>query len=212
MLVDDHKLIIQAYTSLLKEIPNFKIVARAYHGKEALELIELTTPDVIIMDSDMPVMNGIEALKVIHAKYPGIKIIILTMHTEIGYASNFLINGAHSFLGKNCDVNELIKAINTVVKEGFYFSSTVSKSIIANTLKDHDFTAEYKLLRLTERETAILKLICEDKSNEQIATHLNITINTIKFFRKSIYEKTNEKSVIGLIKYAIKTGIISIEY
>jgi len=212
MLVDDHKLIIQACISLLKEIPHFVIAGQACNGKEAMELMDAANPDVVIMDADMPVMNGFETLRVLQANYPHIKVIILTMHKEMSYASTFLINGAHAFLAKNCDMLELIKAIEVVMEEGFYFSSTISKAVIAGSIKDTKFTEVYKPLRLTEREICILKMICKELSNAEIAKELQVSTDTIKFFRKNLYHKTNERSVIGLIKYAIKTGIISIEY
>ena len=211
MLVDDHKLIIQACISLLKEIPHFVIAGQACHGKEAIELMDTAIPDVVILDADMPVMNGLDTLRLLQVKYPHIKVIILTMHKEMSYASSFIMNGAHAFLAKNCDVLELIKAIDAVMEEGYYFSSTISKAVIAASMKDPKFSEDYKPLRLTEREICILKLICKELSNAEIAKQLGVTTDTIKFFRKNLYHKTNERSGIGLIKYAIKTGIYSIE-
>ncbi len=211
ILVDDHKLVTQAYASILNEIKAFTVTGQAYNGKEALEMIECLMPDVVIMDADMPVMTGAQTLKIIREKYPELKVIILTMHKEMIYVSNFLINGAHAFLSKNCEMEELIKAIYTVIEEGFYFSSTVSKAIISSTLKDSEFGEDYRRLRLTERETEILKLICEEKSGDYIAERLNVSANTIKFYRKNIYQKTNANSIVGLIKYAIKNGITYVD-
>ncbi len=211
ILVDDHKLVTQAYASMLNDVPGFIVTGQAYNGKEALILIENSPPDVVILDADMPVMTGAEALKIIHEKYPHIKVIILTMHKEMVYVSNFLINGAHAFLSKNCEMEELIKAIRTVIKEGYYFSSTVSKAIVSSTIKDSDFGEDYRQLRLTERETEVLKLICEDKTAEDIAVQLNISVSTIKFFKKNIYQKTNTNTVAGLVKYAIKNGLTYVD-
>ncbi len=209
-MVDDHKMVVQSYIELLKDVKNFNIIGCAFNGQEALKSINNTTPDVVILDCEMPVMNGFKTLQAIREKHPFIKVIILTMHFEPGYSSQYLINGAHSFLSKHCDSEELIKAIHKVIDEGYYFSSTISRNFITNTLDHVNFKETYRKLRLTDREIEILKLICEGKQNTFIAEKLNISINTIKSFRKLIYQKTNTDSIIELIKYAIRNGITPI--
>ncbi|MES2133119.1 MAG: response regulator transcription factor [Bacteroidota bacterium] len=211
VLVDDHKLIVEAYESLLNETPNFKVIGKAYNGKEALQLIKKTKPHVILLDANMPVMSGFETLKIVQKKHPTVKVVVLTMHKAVEHMYHYVANGAHAFLGKECEPEELIKAINAVATEGYYFSSTVSKALIQRTMTRSDFEKTLHKLRLTSREIDILKLICEDVSNDDISERLNISVNTIKFFRKNIYKKTNAKSVIGLIKYALQNGIMVIE-
>lgn len=211
LLVDDHKLIIQAYSSLLNEVAHFDIIGSASNGREALNLLNELRTDVVLLDASMPVMNGYETLKAIRRRQSKVKVIVLTMHTEPAFIFNYLLSGANAFLGKNCERLELITAINTVVEEDYYFSSTVSKHIIARTLDDPEFRENYRQLRLTEREADILKLICNDLPNEDIARLLNLSANTVKFFRKNIYRKTNTNTSIGLIKYAIRHGIFAVE-
>lgn len=211
VLVDDHKLIVEAYASLLNKTPKFKVIGKAYNGKDALDLIKKTKPHIILLDAQMPVISGFEVLQSIQKKHADIKVIILTMHTTVEHMYHYVANGAHAFLGKECEPEELIKAIHTVATEGYYFSSTVSKALIQRTMTRGDFEKTLHKLRLTSREINILKLICEDVSNEDIAERLHISTNTIKFFRKNLYKKTNSKSVIGLIKYAIQNGIMVIE-
>jgi DNA-binding NarL/FixJ family response regulator len=209
ILVDDHKLILQAYATLLNETPNLKIIATANNGQEALQLIGRLEADVIILDASMPIMNGYETLKAIRKMRSKVKVIILTMYTEPAFIFNYLVHGANAFLGKNCEQEELIKAINTVSTEGYYLSTTVSKYITPATLGDSE-KGNYQKMRLTERESDVLKLICEDLPNDDIARKLNISANTIKFFRKNIYRKTNTNTTIGLIKYAIRHGILAV--
>jgi two-component system nitrate/nitrite response regulator NarL len=211
LLVDDHKLIIQAYSSLLNEVAHFDIIGSASNGREALNLLNDLRADVILLDASMPVMNGYETLKAIRRRQSHVKVIVLTMYTEPAFIFNYLLSGANAFLGKNCERQELITAINTVATEDYYFSSTVSKHIISRTLNDPKFKENYRQLRLTERETDILRLICNDLPNEDIARLLNLSANTIKFFRKNIYRKTNTNTIIGLIKYAIRHGIFAVE-
>lgn len=208
ILVDDHRLIIQAYSSLLSDVAHFEVAGSACNGQDVMNLLEHTEADVILLDANMPVMNGYETLKTIRKLYPKLKIIILTMHTEPVFIFNFLLHGANAFLGKNCEQEELIHAIDTVVREGYYFSTTVSKHVTSN--NEDEIRNDFKRLRLTERETDILKLICEDVANEDIAKTLNISANTIKFFKKNIYRKTSSNSTIGLIKYAIRHGIFAV--
>lgn len=203
-------MVVQSYIGLLKEIENFNVIGYAYNGRDALTFIDNSKPDVVILDCEMPVMNGFKTLQAIHDKYPYIKVIVLTMHFAPGYSSQYLINGASSFLCKNCDASELIIAINKVIEDGFYFSSNASRNFITNTLDHVNFKETYRKLRLTDREIEILKLICEGKQNTFIAEKLNISINTIKSFRKLIYQKTNTDSIIELIKYAIRNGITPI--
>ena len=211
LLVDDHKLIIQAYSSLLNEVAHFDVVGSASNGREALNMLSDLKADVILLDASMPVMNGYETLKAIRRRQSHVKVIVLTMYTEPAFIVNYLLGGANAFLGKNCERQELITAINTVATEDYYFSSTVSKHIIARTLSDPEFKENYRQLRLTERETDILKLICNDHQTEDIARIMNVSTNTIKFFRKKIYRKTNTNTTIGLIKYAIRHGIFAME-
>jgi two-component system nitrate/nitrite response regulator NarL len=210
VLADDHKLILQAYSSLLGDISHFHVVGSACNGQEALDLLGRTHTDVLLLDANMPVMNGYETLKAIRKTKSQVKVIMLTMHTEPAFISSYLSNGANAFLGKNCEWQELVRAIQSVMEDGYYFSSTVSKTMISDTLRDPELSESYGQLRLTERETDILKLVCEDLSNDDIAKKLKISAHTIKFFRKNIYKKTNTHTTIGLIKYAIKHGLFAV--
>lgn len=210
VLADDHKLILQAYTSLLSDVTHFRIAGSASNGQETLDLLLHTEADVLILDAGMPVMNGYETLRAIRKNRSPLKVIMLTMYTEAVLISSYLSAGANAFLGKNCDIQELIRAVDTVVSEGYYFSSTVSKTMVLETLRSPDFRESYKQLKLTERETDILKMICEDLPGEAIARKLNISGNTIKFYKKSIYRKTNTNNTIGLVKYAIRHGIFAV--
>lgn len=209
-LADDHKLILQAYTSLLNAIPNFQVVGCACNGRDALDLLAVISADVLILDASMPVMNGYETLRQIKKTKSNIRVIILTMHTEACFIHSFLLNGANAFLGKNCEHQELIRAIEAVYEDGYYFSSTVSKTMTLDVGADASKVEKIRQLKLTERETDILKMICDDISTEDIARQLNVSLHTVKFFKKSIYRKTSTSNNIGLIKYAIRHGIFAV--
>ena len=210
IIADDHKLILQAYSSLLGAISHFQVVGCASNGQETLELLQHTETDVLLLDASMPVMNGYETLRAIRKTASPIKVIMLTMHTEPAFISSYLCNGANAFLGKNCEWQELIRAIQAVMNEGYYFSTTVSKNMVLATMRNPEFGESYKQLKLTDRENDIMKMICEDLSNDDIAKKLNISAHTIKFFKKNIYRKTNTNTMVGLIKYAIRHGIFAV--
>lgn len=210
-LADDHRLILQAYSSLLSDIPDFRVVGSAVNGREAIELLSSTPVDVLVLDACMPLLNGYETLRLIRRNNHLLKVIVLSMYTEPGVIQSFLINGANAFLGKNVELDEFIRAIRVVRDDGYYFSSTVSRNLVSATLRDPGFRESYRQLQLTERETEVLTLICEDLPTEAIARKLNISPNTIKFFRKNIYRKTKTCNAIGLIKYAIRHGIVAVE-
>lgn len=182
----------------------------ACNGQETLDLLARTETDVLILDANMPVMNGYETLRTIRKTKTELKVIMLTMHTEASIIQSFLLNGANAFLDKNCDLQELIRAIHIVAEEGFYFSSTVSRSIVSATLKDPGFRENYRQLKLTDRELEIMRMICEAIPADDIARTMNISAHTIKFFKKNIYRKTNTNNTAGLIKYAIRHGIFAV--
>jgi DNA-binding NarL/FixJ family response regulator len=211
MLADDHHSARQAYARIIADEENFKVTGQASNGKELIGLIENAAPDIVLLDLDMPVMNGVETLKVLNAKYPNVKAIILSMHNEQYYISELLIAGACAYLPKNCDIQDLITTINKVYNDGFYFNKALSKLIVSTSMKNKSFDSIIAQLSLTQREIDILKHVCNERTNKQIAELLDISVDTVDFHRKSIYRKTNSKSIVSLVKYAIRNGITTID-
>ena len=210
LIVDDHQIIIDGLKSLLEDEADFKLMGEANNGKEALEILKLLDVDIVLMDIDMPVMNGIEATKQILKDFQNVKVVILSMHKEGGLIKNLIAIGAHGFLLKNSDQTELINAIRKVALGDRYFSPDVTMSLLSKTsLNTSSFKGIDLLSQLTERETEILKLIAEGYSNKEIGEKLFISHRTVDTHRTNLMKKLDVSNIAGLIKFAIQNGIVS---
>ncbi len=210
MLADDHQLVREAFASLLNNEPGFEVPASAANGKELLELMKNNLPDLILLDVDMPVMNGMQTLGIIKKRFPDVKVIMLTMHNEPGYINEFMANGANAYLNKNVEIHILFDAIRAVHTEGVYFSKEVSDALLLKLRKEkhvHPFLDE---IPLSPKELMVLQELCEGKSNRHIADSLHISISTVDFHRGNIYNKTKCKNVADLVKYAIKNELVKV--
>ena len=210
ILVDDHQIIIDGLRSLLEEEPNVSVVGEGSNGKEAIKLVELLEPHVVMMDIDMPILNGIEATRLIKKNNDQIKVIILSMHNERSLIKTLINSGADGYLLKNCDKQELVNAINTVGSGKSYFSSDVTLSLLdKNSNSQSGFTNQTNVADLTERETEILKLIAEGLSNKEIGDKLFISHRTVDTHRTNLMKKVKVNNIAGLIRFAINAGFVS---
>jgi DNA-binding NarL/FixJ family response regulator len=207
LLVDDHQLIIDGLKSLMKNAGEIEIAGTANNGREALRVLEILTIDVVLMDIDMPVMNGIDALKEIKKGKPAIKVIILSMHDESGMIKNLLALGADGYLLKSTSQDELIRAIKKVSDGNKYFSTEVTLSLLNGSQSNSQLPKQQAEI-LTTREEEILKLIAEGYSNKEIGTRLFISHRTVDTHRTNLMKKLNTSNIAGLISYAIKSGLI----
>lgn len=206
-MAEDHKSARQAYVAMLSDEENFSVIGDAPNGLELLNLMEKKLPDVVLTDLEMPVMNGYQLLENIREKYKDTKVIVLSMHDDDYYISDLILRGASAYLPKHCGIEDIVFTINKVCTDGFYFTKPVSKMVVNSSLNDKKFKPFYEELGLTLRELEVLKLICEEKSNKEIARILDIAAGTVDFHRQSIYRKTQLNSVVGLVKYAVKNGL-----
>jgi DNA-binding NarL/FixJ family response regulator len=202
LLVDDHQIIVDGLKSLLKNTEEIVVAAEANNGREALRILEILEIDVVLMDIDMPVMNGIDTLKEINKRGAKVKVIILSMHQEAGMIKSLMNIGAHGYLLKSCAQDELINAILKVAGGQHFFSPEVTLSLI-NT---HQNTQQPELL--TDRETEIVRLIAAGFSNKEIGDQLFISHRTVDTHRTNIMKKLDVNNIAGLISYAIKNGIV----
>lgn len=208
IVTEDQELMRKSFIALLKEDRNFKVVGEAAHGKDLLEILKKVTADIILLDIEMPVMNGKEALEIINKRFPEIKVIMLSMHGGPHFISELMARGARAFLLKNCDPDTFFEAIHTVNEEGFYFDKEVSEAMLKGLQREKLINPLLDELSLTDREVEILKEMCEGKTNKQISASLNISINTVDFHRGNVYKKTKSKNIIDLLKYSIKNGLV----
>jgi len=207
LLVDDHQLILDGLKSLLKNTDNLVVAGEANNGREALRLLDILNVDVILMDIDMPVMNGIDALKEIKRTKPQSKVIILSMHNESGMIRNLLGLGADGYLLKSTSQDELIRAISKVAQGDKYFSADVTLSLL-NPAQSNSQNSKPQTEILTIREEEILKLIAEGFSNKEIGDKLFISHRTVDTHRTNLMKKLNTSNIAGLISFAIKSGLI----
>jgi two-component system response regulator NreC len=211
ILADDHQIVRQGLRTLLAAEPDMKVVGEADNGRKTLGLAHELAPDVIIMDISMPDLNGIDATRQIMLKSPDVKIIALSMHSDSLFVMNMFKSGALGYLLKDCALEELVKAIRTVMRQKTYISPGLSDILIKD-LANHWGGAPISAYAvLTAREREVLQLMAEGKTTLQIASSLRVSSKTVEAHRKQIMNKLGLHSVAELTKYAIRQGLTSLE-
>jgi len=205
-LVDDQPLFRAGIHSLLKDFDNLQVMLEASNGKELFDQLKRQKPHVILLDIEMPEMNGIETTIQLKEKYPEIKIIILTMHNEEEFIFDLMTKGAHGFLPKDKSVEEVVDAIYAVMEKGKYYNEEVMDIMVKGS---KGLVRNLQLNSLTEREIEIIKMICKQKTNKEIGEKLGVSMRTIENHRTTILVKTNTKNVAGIVMYALKHKLIS---
>ncbi len=203
ILVDDHRLVLDGLKALLDDLDGFDCVATADNGQKALDLLKVFDVDVVLMDIDMPVMNGIEATRRIRKEHPKVKIISLTQHSERGMVKQLLDCGSDGYLLKNISQEELAAAITKVHGGEKVFSSEVTMSLAGKAVEKNSNGIE---VELTERELEILALIAEGLSSKQIGEKLFISPRTVDTHRTNLMNKLDIHNIAGLIRFALKNG------
>jgi two-component system response regulator NreC len=210
IIADDNRLLRELLAGQLVDAPDVEVVALAENGKEAVDKAFELMPDLIIMDIDMPVLNGLEATLQLHNELPDIRIIALSGHSKKEYIKKMLEAGATGYLNKNCEYDELIKAIHAVHSGNKYLSEEITDIVIKDYL-DKDVIIAESDSELTDREIEILKFIVDGVPVSAIADRIFVSVKTVNTHRQNILEKLNLKSTPDLVKYALRKGIISLE-
>jgi two-component system response regulator DegU len=212
VLADDHGIVRDGIRSTLRDEKSFKIVGEASNGLEAIEVVKALSPDIIIIDINMPKMNGIEATAIITKKYPDTKSLVLSMHDNEDYILKSIEAGASGYLLKDTNKEEFVKAIKAVAKGEKYFSTSISNILATGYLhrikKEGAKSAEDDSENgLTRREKGILKLIVQGQSNREIADSLSISIRTIEVHRSNMMKKLKVKNAVELVKFAMENNL-----
>lgn len=208
-LVDDEVLFRKGIAFLLQREENIEILFEASDGEElisSLEKIEIK-PDIIIMDLKMPILNGVEATRIIRKSYPDIKIIALTSYDSKSFIANMIQVGAVAYLIKNTTPKDLIHTINKVAKKGFYYNENVLKIIQETIVTAKNSKGQLETSFLSPREIEILQLICQQKTTTEIAEHLFLSPRTVEGHRNNLLLKTESRNIAGLVVYAIQNEI-----
>lgn len=204
MLADDHALIREGFRSLLGKNELFEIVGEAENGRELMEQITATQPDVVLTDISMPQMTGLEVMERIKRTRPEIKFIILTMHEEREYIMRALTAGAEGYLFKNVEKAELEKAVKTVYEGGKYFSAAITNILAAHMARP----IPTQVAEITPREKEVLELVAEGQSTKQIADKLGISIRTVESHRINMLKKLEVSNSAELIRKSIQLNLI----
>ncbi len=211
IIVDDHKIFRDGLIMLLNNFDFVSLIGQAANGEEFLDLIKTEAPDIVLMDINMPQMNGIEATKQAVQKYPDIKVIALTSFADDDYIEQMIAAGVEGYMLKRSDIDDFEKAIKKVAGGGSYFSPEIIKVISRNLYKDKERkTGERMLANFTSREKEILNLICKGLNNEQIADQLHLSPKTVEKHKSHLFQKTQTFNTVNLVIYAFRNQLISL--
>lgn len=213
-LVDDHNLFRRGMATILAQIADFELVLEASNGQEFIDKIPRRVPDVVLLDLQMPVLDGTATADYLRDNYPAIKIVVLTMHDEDRMVLHLLEKGVSGYLLKDSDAEEVELAVRKVMDEGVYLNEFVSKAMLrkmtnkTTVVKPPSSLYNSKVL-LSEREKEVLKLICEGLSTQEISEKIFLSPRTVEGHRLRILEKTGTKNTAGMVAYAFKNNLVS---
>lgn len=211
IIVDDHKIFRDGLILLLSNFDFVSVVGEAANGEEFLELIDNVKPDIVLMDINMPKMNGIEATKLALQKYPELKVIALTSFADDEYIEQMISAGVEGYMLKRSNIEDFEKAIKKVADGGSYFSAEIIKVISRNLYKEKERKSGEQLLdKFTPREKEILNLICKGLNNEQIAELIHLSPKTVEKHKSNLFQKTETFNTVNLVIYAFKNQLISL--
>jgi len=205
MLADDHALLIEAYRKLLEH--NFDVVGGVTDGRALLEAAPQLKPDVVLLDIGMPLLNGLDAGRQLKAKFPGIKLIFLTMNEDADLAIEAMRAGASGYLLKICAASELFLAIQASVRGKYYVTPQIARGMEEAFVRDPE--AKKSRITVTPRQREVLQLLAEGKSMKQAADVLHVSARTIAFHKYQMMQELGLKSTAGLIQYAIKSHVVA---
>ncbi len=208
VITDDHKLFRKGVRALLEDLSFIGNIYEAANGEELMQLLKNTnpSPEIVLLDIQMPVMDGIEAQKQLRKHYPQVKVLILTMEDDEQFMFHLIAEGVNGYLLKNSEPEELETAIAKLLKTDFYFPFDMSPTVIKGVME-----RSYSLKGLPEfsqKELEILEYICREYTAPEIAEELNVSVRTVEGYRSRLLAKTNSKNIAGLVVYALKNKLI----
>lgn len=210
LLADDHQLVRAGLRELLQGLGDIQVVGEASNGREALQMAQTLRPDVVLMDIGMHELNGLEATARVSRDFPDVRVIILSMHADREYVLRAFRAGAAGYLLKDADPAQLEMAVKAVAAGGTFLSPSVSKHVIADYVSRPDGPRD-QAEALTPRQREILQLIVEGRTKHEIAQLLNISPKTVEAHRDQLMERLGIYDLAGLIRYAIKTRLVSVD-
>lgn len=211
LVADNHGILRQGIQALIEKHSDMEIVGQADNGLAAVEITRQLQPDIVLMDVTMPVLNGIEATRQIKSELPEVKILALSVHAKREFVLDMVRAGVSGYMLKECVLDDLIQAINTVVAGQSYLSPQVASIVLEGISKESIFTVGDRFSEtLTPRERQVLHLLAEGMPAKQVASQLGLSVKTIEASRRQIMEKANVDNLVDLTKYAIRQGLTTV--
>ena len=204
VIADDHQVVLDGFMARLELEPDISVIGTASNGLEAVEIVKDLSPDVVLMDISMPIMNGIDATHLIKEEDPQAKVLMLTMHNNREYIMKVMQSGAVGYMLKEISAEKMVQAIKTVNQGSTYFCEKVTQNLFTQPITP---TQPVKN-PLSRREEAVLKLVAKGESSKEIATGLNISYRTVETHRQNIKHKLDIHSTAELAKYAVNSGLV----
>lgn len=210
VIVDDHQMFIDGITSLLRREKHIQFVKEANNADEAFDYIKRHDVDILITDISMGDISGVELTKMVKAEFPEVKVLVLSMHNDREIIGEILLAEAEGYILKNTGKGELLEAINNIINGDTFYSKEVLRIMMQKVKKQSEIEASTR--DITDREREIINLIAQELTTAEIADKLFISPRTVDTHRKNIMSKVNAKTVVGVIKFAFKNGLIDHSY
>jgi DNA-binding NarL/FixJ family response regulator len=208
-IADDYKIYRDGLKVGLSADENIDIIGEADNGEDLMKLLETNQPDVILMDLKMPIMDGMEATKLVRKNYPAIKVLVVTMYEDDKFIIHLMENGANGYLLKNAEPEEILKSIYAVYENGYYFNDVVNKALLKKLVLKNNLKPSFNQnVELTERELQVLKLICEEKTAAEIGKEIFLSPRSVEGIRQRLIEKVGVRNTAGLVMFATKNDIV----
>ena len=208
-IADDYKIFREGLKVGLSSDEELQVIMEADNGEDLLKALETETPDVILMDLKMPIMDGMEATKEVRKKYPSIKVLVVSMYEDDKFIIHLMENGANGYLLKNTEPDEIRRSIYAVHENGYYFNDLVNKALLKKLILKNNLKPSFNQnVELTERELEVLKLICEEKTAAEIAKEIFLSPRSVEGIRQRLIEKVGVRNSAGLVMFAVKSGIV----
>jgi len=209
IIADDHTVVRQGLRIMLEPKPDYHLIGEARNGRELLKLVADQKPDLVILDLLMPLMDGIEAIRVIKSQFPGIRILVLTSYSEESMVMKTMRTGANGYILKESSPEELISAINAVMRGEMWIYPNLMTDILESLIHPEKHLSD--LDKLTKKERQVVTLVAQGLSNTDIAAHQGINESTVRFHLSNIYSKLNLENRTQIALYALRTGLADLE-